>query len=184
MTTSHPTKHVTAADSIKALRAALKVAFAGKFSVTMSRGTGHGWAHVTWADGPRVQTVNSLSFKFQGLNFDGMTDSYREVNTNAPTRYSLAGVNHTRLMGPTGRDFISSIFDRAGISDYSQESNWDDFASTFSDARLITMDELSHLDVPVSLGTHPHLCTAQAVARHIHARTDYTGQTPAYDRNY
>jgi hypothetical protein len=61
----------------KAIRQALKVAFpAVKFSITGSRGTGYGWTHIGWTDGPSVCRVDANAHRFFGESFNGMTDGY------------------------------------------------------------------------------------------------------------
>lgn len=70
------TKQLTAADSNKLLKKALRKAFPGtKFSVRMSRGTGYGNAWVRWTDGPSTEEVQKVIAPFEGQGFDGMTDS-------------------------------------------------------------------------------------------------------------
>lgn len=60
-----------------ALRHGLKVTFPGvKFSVRGSRGTGYGWTHVTWTDGPTEQQVSGVCEQYFGSRFNGMHDGY------------------------------------------------------------------------------------------------------------
>jgi len=67
---------LSAVETGKALRKALKAAFPGvKFSVKMSRGTAYGSFSISWTDGPNTSAVNVIADAFAGKGFDGMTDS-------------------------------------------------------------------------------------------------------------
>jgi len=73
---------LSAADSSKLLKRALRAAFKGiKFSVRLSTGTGYGNVHVSWTEGPTGDEVRAISEPFRGEGFDGMTDSttYRDA---------------------------------------------------------------------------------------------------------
>ena len=68
--------HASAPESAKALKRVLREAFpATTFSVKLSRGTGYGYCHVSWTDGPTVGVVDAVCAPFEGEGFDGMTDS-------------------------------------------------------------------------------------------------------------
>lgn len=88
------------------LRTALRAAFPGvKFSVRMSRGTGHGWLSVSWTDGPTEPEVRAINNGFRSSYFDGQDDGYhrieptlyaREDGTLYEPRYSCRGINTSR----------------------------------------------------------------------------------------
>lgn len=57
------------------IRKALRAAFPGvKFSLRMERGTGHGYMHLAWTDGPEEAAVSAVTDYFQSSRFDGMDD--------------------------------------------------------------------------------------------------------------
>lgn len=67
-------------ETAAAMRSALRAAFPSvKFSVRMSRGTGHGWLSVTYEDGPRLSEVQEIAHGFESSRFEGMDDSYQQV---------------------------------------------------------------------------------------------------------
>jgi hypothetical protein len=68
----HPVQYVSAVETAKAMRQALKTAFPGvKFSVRKSNGHA---IYVQWTDGPRVAAVQAIIGRFEGQSFDGMQD--------------------------------------------------------------------------------------------------------------
>ncbi len=65
--------YLTAAQTTKLIRAALKAAFPGqRFSVRL--GSGRRSARVSWIDGPTTEVVDAVVSAFAGGRFDGMTD--------------------------------------------------------------------------------------------------------------
>ncbi len=75
--TEHPVKYVSANETAKLMRQALKVAFPGvKFGVRKSRGHA---IYVNWTDGPKVSAVQEIIGRFEGQGFDGMTDMRYEA---------------------------------------------------------------------------------------------------------
>ena len=48
-------------ESAAAMRHDLRAKFDHPFSVKMSRGTGYGWVHVDWNDGPRATPVTAMT---------------------------------------------------------------------------------------------------------------------------
>lgn len=61
----------------KNIRTELKRAFPGiKFSVRSSSYSGGNSIDVSWTDGPTAQQVESITNKYEGGSFDGMTDCY------------------------------------------------------------------------------------------------------------
>lgn len=75
-------KYLSAADTAKLIRAALKEAFASiKFSVRSKTYSGGASIDVRWIDGPTAHQVEAIAKKFEGASFDGMTDSmsYRDA---------------------------------------------------------------------------------------------------------
>lgn len=72
---SKDTKYISAVDTAKLVRKALKVAFPGiKFSVRTKTYTGGASITVTWTDGPTQDDVKKVTNRFEGGYFDGMTD--------------------------------------------------------------------------------------------------------------
>lgn len=67
---------LTATDSNRPMKKALQSAFPSvKFSCRLSRGTAYGNVSVSWVDGPSTQDVEKVTSRFEGMGFDGMTDS-------------------------------------------------------------------------------------------------------------
>lgn len=68
-------RYISAADTSKLIRKALKAAFPGtKFSVRTSTYSGGASARVTYTDGPAYEDVNRVAGAFAGGSFDGMID--------------------------------------------------------------------------------------------------------------
>ena len=64
------------AETAKAMRLTLKAAFPGvKFSVTTKTYSGGSSINVRWFRGPATNAVSRIADRFQGRDFDGMTDS-------------------------------------------------------------------------------------------------------------
>ena len=64
------------AETAKEMRAALKAAFPGvKFSVRTSTYSGGSSINVSYFRGPSSKSVERIADRFQGRDFDGMTDS-------------------------------------------------------------------------------------------------------------
>jgi hypothetical protein len=79
MTTTSLTPVEIAKDARKAIRAA----FPGlKFSLTNSSGTGYGWLHLSWTDGPTDQAMRDIVD-----TFDAMLGGYTHINSSR--RYSV-----------------------------------------------------------------------------------------------
>lgn len=73
--------HLTTA--AKNLRIELRRAFPGvKFSVKTSRYSGGNSMTASWTDGPTSQQVDEIADRYQGQDFDGMTDS-TSIRSNA-----------------------------------------------------------------------------------------------------
>lgn len=182
--TEKPT--VNAKESAAALRHDLRTRYGQPFSVTMSRGTGYGWARVAWADGPRWSEVRALSDKYQDQRFDGMDDSYHPVNQDAPVRYSLSGVNTTREMGTKGKEFVSSYLVRSNVEDFDRPMpSWGgkDLAATFKDDRRLTQDEQHRLINVLGVNSFDprYFDTPRSAAKFIHDHTDFSGEEPVFD---
>lgn len=104
MSTATATKPATVKETAAALRKALRETFPGtKFSVRMSPGTGHGWLHVTYTDGPTTEAVRAVTDQFESSRFDGMDDAYHQT---ANQQWSCRGVN-------TFRSFSQEAIDAA-----------------------------------------------------------------------
>jgi hypothetical protein len=176
--------------SVAAMRADLRTLYGPGMSVRMAGGTAYGWARIDWEDGPRTGPVQAIADGFCDERFDGMTDSYRPVNTDAPVHYSLSGVNTQRHIGPAGQRHIDAIFDRAGLTGYQRAAHdgagrepYDggyDWATTLSEGAVERVERVLHQPLPAR-----HLltqgATASQLAHAIHTCTDYTGDTPRVD---
>lgn len=69
------TNYLSAADTAKLVRAALKRAFPGtKFSVRSDTYSGGASIRVRWTDGPTSKMVEAVTGSFAGSRFDGMID--------------------------------------------------------------------------------------------------------------
>lgn len=176
---------VDAKKSAAALRSDLKTVFGHRFSVRMSTGTGYGWVSVNWQDGPRSEDVQGLAHQYQAEEFNGMDDSYHRVNEGAPVRYSLSGVNTHRSMGERGRNYVSDVLTKAGITDFEapRHEGWDDLAHTFRHDRYLSENE-QHRILSV-LGSHSYnplsFQSAQSVAQYIHGHTSFSSEVPEFD---
>lgn len=61
----------------KEARKAIRAAFPGvKFSLTNSRGTGYGWIHLSWTDGPTSREMDEFI-----APFDARLGGYTHINT-------------------------------------------------------------------------------------------------------
>jgi hypothetical protein len=69
------TRFLSAAETAKLVRAALKASFAGvKFSVRSETYSGGASIDIKWTDGPTEKAVDAVVNQFQGADFDGMID--------------------------------------------------------------------------------------------------------------
>ena len=69
------TRYLTAAETSKLIRKALKAEFPGiKFSVRSSSYAGGSSINVDWIDGPTTKQVKAIVDRYQGSDFDGMID--------------------------------------------------------------------------------------------------------------
>jgi hypothetical protein len=102
------------------MRKALRAQFPGvKFSVRMSRGTGHGWLSVSWTDGPTEQAVQEVASYFQSSRFDGRDDSYHGIEPHLAfvdghempviVRYSCCGVTTAREYSEAHHDYAAEV---------------------------------------------------------------------------
>jgi hypothetical protein len=72
------TKYLSAAETAKLMRAALKAAFPGaKISVRLSRGNA---TYVRWTDGPRVRDVQAITHQFESQTFNSSEDMREYTN--------------------------------------------------------------------------------------------------------
>lgn len=88
-----------AVESLKLLKSTLRKAFPSvKFSTRLSRGTGYGYAGVSWTDGPSTSLVDAMVGPFEGSHFDGMIDmeEYRESVMPDGRATGLRGVSTSR----------------------------------------------------------------------------------------
>lgn len=89
-------------DTAAALRRHLRSAFPGtRFSVTMERGSAHGWIHVSWTDGPRWTDVRPITEQYESSRFDGMDDGY---HATGHSQWTCRGVSTDRRMSDEVHD--------------------------------------------------------------------------------
>lgn len=98
-------------ETAAAIRKALRARWPGvKFSLTMSRGTGYGWLDLRWTDGPLQREVDELTSRFQDSYWDGMDDSYHQVEQQDPgVRYSCCGVLSFRRYSPEAEAWAEGV---------------------------------------------------------------------------
>lgn len=94
-------KYLTAAETAKLIRAALKEAFPGvKFSVRSDSYSLGASINVRWTDGPTQSAVSAVTEAFRAADFDAMTDStnYRPATVidGQPVRFGAEFVFATR----------------------------------------------------------------------------------------
>jgi hypothetical protein len=93
-------KYLTAAETAKLIRAALKAAFPGvKFSIRSESYSLGASIYVRWTGEPTNTAVRAIVNPFQGSDFDGMTDS---TTPRPPTRIDGDLVHF-------GADYIKTI---------------------------------------------------------------------------
>jgi hypothetical protein len=88
----------TTTETARLIRKALKQAFPGvKFSVRSSSYAGGSSISVRWMDGPTVDDVNGTVNRYQGADFDGMTDmkTYRDSTLVANEDGSIEEVSYS-----------------------------------------------------------------------------------------
>ncbi|WP_394275167.1 LPD29 domain-containing protein [Luteococcus sp.] len=92
-----------------ALRRHLRRTFPGvRFSVTMERGSAHGWISVEWTDGPRWEQVREITQQYESSRFDGMDDAYHATGI---TQWNCRGVSTQRRMSaPTRERFTAEAW--------------------------------------------------------------------------
>lgn len=89
------TRYVSAVDTAKLIRAALKANFPGtKFSVRTDKYSGGASVRVHWTNGPTKRDVEAVTSPFAGGSFDGMVDlAYSWTSYLRPD--GSAGVAHS-----------------------------------------------------------------------------------------
>lgn len=77
-TTPKPTRIFSLTETAAAARKELRAKFPGhKISVTSDRGSNY--LHATWIDGPTVDEVAAVVWKYRDEVFDGQTDTYNRL---------------------------------------------------------------------------------------------------------
>lgn len=164
---------LTVKETAAAMRRELREVFPGvRFSVRMTRGTGYGWLAVTWEDGPTRSEVEAVTRAFQSLAFDGMDDAYHSTGV---TRYSCTGVNHSRVMGEAGAQWVA---DRINAQDpqaaaYVRQGHLDHAVSggQISPEAALRLDVRNHY-----LGSDEEPVPVDLAANQIFARSGHPGQ--------
>ena len=120
MERSIPTK-----EAAQLLREGLKNQFPGvRFSVTMGRGTASAWLNIRYTDGPTENGVREFAFRYQGSQFNGMTDSYDRVDNRLiafdgeaepeEVHFQVVGILENRRHSPAAWLYAQSIITAAG----------------------------------------------------------------------
>jgi hypothetical protein len=105
------TTYITTKEAAALLRKDLATTFPGvKFSVRKSTGTASAWISVSWTDGPTSRDVDAVKYRYQGRQFNGMTDGYDDLGTALISidstvmpeefRYLVDGINTQRDFSP------------------------------------------------------------------------------------
>jgi hypothetical protein len=119
------TRSISVKDTAKMLRDGLKNEFPGvKFSVTMGRGTAATWLYIRYTDGPTETAVRQLAFRYQGAQFNGMTDSYDPVESRLiafddewlpeEVHFQVEGINETRTYSAAAWIHAQQLIESAG----------------------------------------------------------------------
>lgn len=167
------TRTLNASEAGRLLKAALKATYPGvQFAVRRGRGTGAGWLHVAWIDGPRSQAaVQDIADRYTGRRFDGMTDGYESLpprlvafDDGLPTevKFRVDGVNVYRQMGPDGIAAVAAEVRRVrpAVDPY-------DPVGRLSGA-LLDAEATEHL----TRGVYTTSASVRDVSHIVHSRTD------------
>jgi hypothetical protein len=104
------TKYISAAETAKLIRAALKEAFPGvKFSVRSSTYSGGASVSIGWTDGPNTKQVEAVTGAFKGAYFDGSIDykgSVYAMLDGEPVHFGADYIN-------TSREYSDEMVERA-----------------------------------------------------------------------
>ena len=122
------TRSIPAKEAAKMLREGLKNEFPGvKFSVTMGRGTAAAWLEIHYTDGPPETAVRQFAFRYQGAQFNGMTDGYDRVENRLiafegqdvpeEVHFQVDGINESRAHSPAAWLHAQAIITAAGYPD-------------------------------------------------------------------
>ncbi|MEO5536046.1 MAG: LPD29 domain-containing protein [Pseudolysinimonas sp.] len=122
------TRYISTKETAAMLRRDLAKAWPGvKFSVRMATGTASAWIDVRYIDGPTWREVRAFTGEYQGRDFNGMTDSYDEIEpvlavlpgNELPEviHFSCDGINSHREYSPAARLFAQQIIADAGHGD-------------------------------------------------------------------
>jgi hypothetical protein len=118
-------RSISTKEAAKMLREGLKNQFPSvKFSVTMGRGTAAAWIDIAYTDGPTETAVREFAFRYQGQQFNGMTDSYDPVENRLiafegnsepeEVHFQVAGILEHRNLSPAAWLHAQNIIDAAG----------------------------------------------------------------------
>lgn len=141
------TQYITAPDTAKLIRKALKQAFpAIKFSVRTSQYAGGASIDVRWTDGPSDKAVQAVAGAFAGASFDGMIDlksyhksdldgqavhfgadfvfTHRDLSDGFLARVIKAIANHCHAEPITVAAFRSGLLDVSPLGNWTQEPHW------------------------------------------------------------
>lgn len=95
------TRYITAAETAKLVRKALKESFPDvKFSVRSHNYSGGASLTVAWTDGPNIKQVESVTCRFQGSYFDGQFDykgAIYHLMHGEPVSFCVDSIRSSRL---------------------------------------------------------------------------------------
>jgi len=175
------TEYITTKDTAKLVRAALKSEYPGvKFSVRMSTGTASAWMNLSWSDGPTDAEVTTITSRFEGRKFNGMTDGYDNADTvliaserrNMPreVQYMCDGINTHRNYTAAGyavaQQLISTDSDHKELVIFTPEGE------AIAGAVLPT-------DIYVGGHFHDYIYSPESIARSILHHVNITAATVA-----
>ena len=150
----------TVRETAAAMRKTLRAQYPGvRFSVRMSTGTGHGWLHVSWTDGPTDSAVRLFCSRFQSSQFDGQDDAYHQVN--AATPYTCCGVLTHRDYSPAAEQWatnrLNDLTDPDAVHTLVRaEADYGPFhAASCAQGLLLNAADLRDVDLPPSTTTTP-----------------------------
>lgn len=115
------TVYVSAAETGKLIRAALKRAFPSvTFAVRTEASRGGGAARVQWTDGPTAKQVHALLAQYEGASFDGMIDLETAVYQTVDGQRTHYGTSYIFTRRVTTRALVDACLDEA-CAVYGQE---------------------------------------------------------------
>jgi len=142
-------------DTLRLLKRELRLVFPEtRFSIRRSRGTGYGWVHVEWTDGPLGSDVQVITDAYAGAGFDAMTDAEHGVEHLGANgagqveriQYGTRGINIHRTITPGLRASVARrVLERCGDASVTadERSAW----CALDDTALLTVIDTSAIRI-------------------------------------